>query len=332
MIKPFPKPYDPKPTLTRLHERRAVTVVAGFKITGGVVLCADTQETVGGISKRNVPKLRFEPSNLRYKFDKMAAGIDPDDLAVAFCGATDNGPYLDMLVDEAWEAAKDATSFTDACSLIKRSIKDTYQEYGTIYQLGQLPSTEIIYGVKMEQTSKLFYAFGPAVSETDQYHSGGVGSYMADFIASRMYDRYLSVAQCIILAAYVLFQAKEHVEGCGGDSHIAVLRNQGTSGPVHWENVRSVTKLVEMSDKAIGEMLIHYADMGLSNEDFKKKATEALDELVSVRGFEIDKLRDSNEMWKALFGTSIHDEIGLPTPTGDLKLKPLDDQTSEDQQ
>src|SRR5580692_11038029 len=112
----------------RLLERRAVTIIAGFKITDGVVLCADTQETVGGISKRNVPKLRFEPTGLRYKFDKLRSGADPDDLAVAFCGATDNGPYLDMLVDEAWESAKGATSFADACSLIKQSIKDTYRE------------------------------------------------------------------------------------------------------------------------------------------------------------------------------------------------------------
>jgi len=326
MINPFPKPY-PKPQ--RLPERHAVTIVAGFKTAEGVVLCADTQETVGGISKRNVPKLRFEPSDPYYRAARVLGGDDTNELAVAFCGATDNGAYLDMLVDEAWEASKDAPSFEQACELIKQSIKDTYREYGGIYQSGQLPSTEIIYGVKMAQRSKLFYALGPAISETDRYHSGGIGSYMADFIASRMYDEYLNIRQCIILAAYVLFQAKEHVDGCGGDSHIAVLRNQGTSGRVSFENVKSATKLVEVSDKTIGELLIHYADMGLTKEEFTKKANLAFDQLLAFRASETERFSEHKKLWDTFFGTVLHDEVGLPTPP---RLRRSNDQKSKDQQ
>jgi 20S proteasome alpha/beta subunit len=323
MIRPFPKPPKEKPS--RLPWRKAVTVVAGFKTTEGVVLCADTQETVGGISKRNIPKLRFEPSSLHHRISRHLTG-EADELAVAFCGATDNGPYLDMLIDEAWEAVKDATSLLEACTLIKQSIKDTYREYGAIYQPGQLPNTEIIYGVKMEEHSKLFYAFGPAISETDRYISGGTGSYMAEFVSSRMYDQYLSIRQSIILAAYVLFQAKEHVDGCGGDSHIAVLRNKGTSGVVSWDNVKSATKLVEISDRKIGELLIHYADLGLTKEEFAKKTTEALEQLDSVREFEINKFRENRELWDSVFGIAIHDELGLPTPFG---VTPSDDDKLE---
>jgi 20S proteasome alpha/beta subunit len=33
-----------------------MTIIAGFKCHEGLVLCADTQETVGNVSKRNVPK------------------------------------------------------------------------------------------------------------------------------------------------------------------------------------------------------------------------------------------------------------------------------------
>jgi 20S proteasome alpha/beta subunit len=63
MISPFPKPRIFRPKPRRLQKRRAVTIVAGFKTIDGIVLCADTQETIGGISKRNVPKLRFEPGD-----------------------------------------------------------------------------------------------------------------------------------------------------------------------------------------------------------------------------------------------------------------------------
>jgi hypothetical protein len=46
--------------IKRLSGRSAVTIVAGFKCADGVVLCADTQETLEG-TKTYVPKLRMFP-------------------------------------------------------------------------------------------------------------------------------------------------------------------------------------------------------------------------------------------------------------------------------
>ncbi len=146
-----PLPFNPK--LKRPLERRAVTIVAGFKCVDGIVICADTQETVNKISKRSVPKLRFEPSGLEGALLTLGT---PNPLAVAFCGATDDGVFLDMLIDKAWKAAESATSLAEACESIEESIKETYKEYGSIYQTGYCPTAEIIYGVKMDNDSKLF--------------------------------------------------------------------------------------------------------------------------------------------------------------------------------
>jgi hypothetical protein len=55
---------------------------------------------------------------------------------------------------------------------------------------------------------------------------------ITDFLAARMKPTMLDLHQCVILAAYILFQAKEHVDGCGGESQIAVLRHKGKSGLV----------------------------------------------------------------------------------------------------
>ena len=63
----------------RPRERRHVTIVAGFRSYQGIVLCADTQETVANISKRNVPKLIFQPSV--YAIQTQA--VHADELAVA---------------------------------------------------------------------------------------------------------------------------------------------------------------------------------------------------------------------------------------------------------
>src|SRR5438874_12034650 len=107
--------------------RKTVTIIAGFRCREGIVICADTQETVSGLSKRNTPKLRFEPSGGPHEGDSLAA---------AFCGAGDNGPFIDKIVETAWEDAQTATSLDEACEEIEKSIKNIYREFGQIYQPG----------------------------------------------------------------------------------------------------------------------------------------------------------------------------------------------------
>lgn len=197
-------------TAKRLPERKAVTIIAGFKSWEGIVICADTQETIE-YSKHSIPKLVFEPREREHG--------STDDLAAAFCGSSNQGPFVDKLISNAWESAQLATSLDEACRDIEASIKGTYQEFGKIFQRGYCPSAELIYGVKMHGSSKLFSAYGPIVSDKTTYHSSGAGVHMANFLASRMYTEHLTLRQCVILAAYILYQSKEHVEGCGGERH-----------------------------------------------------------------------------------------------------------------
>jgi hypothetical protein len=308
--KPFHRPY-PKPE--RLPERKAVTIIAGFKCNDGIVLCADTQETIGD-SKRNVPKLRFEPLDPPF-------GSDVSSLATAFCGAG-NGPFIDKLVDVAWKSAQVASSLDDACDRIEQAIKGFYEEFGRIYQPGYCPTVELIYGVKMKDEdpiyggfSRMFHASGPIINEKFGYSAAGIGDYMAAFLASRMYDKHLNIRQCIILAAYVLFQAKEHVDGCGGESHIAVLRNDGTSGLVDASNVKTITELLETADKRIGSVIMQYADIGLSDTQFDKQSREELEILLSLRQHRLAELINHVNALEATFGMKFSDDLGLPIDT-----------------
>jgi 20S proteasome alpha/beta subunit len=284
-----------------------VTIIAGFKCGEGVIICADTQETVGDI-KRNVPKLRFEPSG--------AIGVlgTPRGLAAAFCGATNNGVFLDEIVDDAWKNAQRAASLDEACELIKASLKNSYKEFGRIYQVGFCPDAELIYGVKMGRTSRLFYALGPAIVEKEGYSTGGQGIYMSDFLTSRMYRDHLSLRQCVILAAYVLFEAKEHVVGCGGHSEIAVLRNdEEHSGVIDWGHTKSLTDLVSYPDQPLGRILLDFANLDLDDEAFQERATKELKSLMIMRAHERDQLQQWDSLWKAISGGHISvDDFGLP--------------------
>jgi 20S proteasome alpha/beta subunit len=302
IVKPFP---HVKPE--RLRERKAVTIIAGFRCREGIVVCADTQET-SGPSKRDVPKLRFEQRGI----------LTEAPLAVAFCGSG-YGPLIDKLVDEAWKAAQAVESLNDVCGEIEQTVKSLYREYGEIYQAGECPTAELIYGVRTKEGSKLFSANGAIVNERTDYYSSGAGYYMADFLASRMYHRqYLSLRQCVILAAYILFQAKEHVDGCGGESHIAILRDKGVSGNVDPKRVEAMTDLLQMADINLGSALLEVADLETDMPAFRKNMKLLMDSLDSTREYKRNDREMELQRWKevatALGGGEPEetDEFGLP--------------------
>ncbi|MGA8152248.1 MAG: hypothetical protein WB952_14945 [Terriglobales bacterium] len=293
-----------------------MTIIAGFKSYEGIVLCADTQETLEH-AKRNIPKLRFEPLNTH----GFPVQENVEDLAVAFCGAGD-GPFIDKLVSEAWQDASVATSLDEACVTIEASIKRTYKEFGSIYQAGMCPEVQLIFGVKMDHRSRLFSAMGPIVNEKRGYDCGGVGHYMADFLASRMYGDYLPVHMCVILAAYVLFQSKEHVDGCGGDSQIVVLREDGSSGLVDWKRLEAITELLSRSDHDLSELLLKSANLNIADKELKEAASFMYDLMETFRSNQRDELRKWDDMTSSMLGeyATPTDALGLPAPQSNNKI------------
>lgn len=70
--------------------------IAGFKCQDGIVVCADTQETLGS-AKRNVPKLEFTHGpTWSAEQNKMIN----HDLVLTMCGAGD-GPFVDKVASYA---------------------------------------------------------------------------------------------------------------------------------------------------------------------------------------------------------------------------------------
>ena len=267
-----------------------MTIIAGFRCHEGVVICGDTQETLGS-AKRNVQKVRVEAKYPRY-IPRMDG--TNGDLFAAFCGSG-NGPFIDMLIDRAWKAAKDTETLDAASGVVEEEIKHIYKEMGEIYQIGQCPSVEIIYGIRAGGESRLFLASGPVVVEKLEYESSGIGSDIANYLTSRMYGSSLNLYQCSILAAYILLQAKNHVEGCGGKSHIAVLRNSGECGLIEPRRVESLTTLLESADISVGRLLLRTADVGLSDEIFHRAVNEYVKSVEYPRQVAIQAIKQSDD-------------------------------------
>jgi hypothetical protein len=305
-----------------------VTIIAGFRCQDGIVVCSDTQET-SGTAKRSVPKLQCFHGPV---VGQDGTGMTNPDLALAICGAGD-GPFIDKITSQAWEAIRYVSDLWEAGDRVESMIKETYKDFGQIFQSGACPQVDLIYGITMGGASRLFEAKGPVVNET-YYSSNGVGYYLADFLTSRMRgNAWLNVRQTVILAAYILFQAKEHVEGCGGESHIAVLRETESSGMVDFRLVQHLTEYLKIADVYTGEMLLNSSDFSLPEHQALKGLMDSVESIKFLRAREKKQLESDRRDDRTMYGSfiwpgerPIPDDLGLP-----ITPKPSDSETSGDQ-
>lgn len=309
-----------------------MTIIAGFKCQGGIVLCADTQET-SGPAKRNVPKLEFTHGPT---WSAEQNELINHDLAIAMCGAGD-GPFVDKVASRAWDALRGVADVYEASDAVEAMIKETYREFGQIYQPGSFPHAELIYGITMGGQSRLFQASGPLVNEKN-YASSGIGYYLADFLATRMgadgEHGWRTIRECIAVAAYILFQAKEHVEGCGGKSQIAVLRESESSGLVDFQLVERLTEYLKSADYFMGDMLLASADFSMTEDALTEKIESVISTIKFVRNEEVKKLKEDREFRRSIWpfdGKWAEDDLGIPIRDAIAESQPPEDPSGQEE-
>jgi hypothetical protein len=229
---------------------------------------------------------------------------------IAVAGSGD-GPFIDKLIEKVWEEVCIASSFDKACALAEKAIKDTHREYGKIFQQGFVPHVEMMYGIKMHGSCKLFLSDGPVVNEKESYGSVGAGYYMADFLAGRMHRKNFPSSQVITLAAYILFQCKEHVDGCGGDSHIALLNEKGGSDLVSSMEINASTQTLKNVDEVLSYLLLlPSADIHFPETEFYEVLETATNAITGYR----KSAKESLDYWlnikKQLIKPSAFSKIG----------------------
>jgi len=253
---------------------KTVTIVLGIKTPQGVVLSADTQESYAGSHKVNRPKLV-------YKSEDNVCGL-PIGMAIAGAGF---GPSIDKLTTSMWDAVQDATNLDEACSKAEAEIGNHYLQYR---KLMALDDDELIYGIGASGTTKLFHAWGPIVNEITVKASGS-GQPIADFLL-RHFKGTMHITNAMAWAVYILYSAKEHADGCGGDTHLAVIQNDGKNYLLEADHIKAMENLFEKTSNATDILLMLAANPVLDAEGVKMagavisvKIAEYMGQLTNVK-------------------------------------------------
>ena len=256
-----------------------MTLVAGFHCWGGLVLCADTQETRGTF-KSAVPKLVVRPQG----------AVQWEGAAAIFAGAG-SAAFIDKLIDEMWKSAEASgpphlDAWTNAMSEAALAV---HEKYWKVYAAGQQPDTEIIFGLSTPEGVRLLKSFGPIVNPVPRFEVSGASYELGPYIAERMYggatpaSTYMETADAVILALYLLQQTKAYVEGVGGQSHVAVLYPNGQHKFLSYEEVGAASRHLGSIDAAITELLIALPNMEKSDDDFGRATTVFMNKLQRFR-------------------------------------------------
>lgn len=270
---PEPQP-GTKPT-SRGEERR-VTICAGFSSMYGVVLCADSQETVG-VMKFDAPKLVIMPE----------IGSRTDAVRMTFAGAG-NGPFIDKLVSKMWEAAVRGPEMSHAEVLerIEDAIIDCHQKIWGVYgKVGERPEAEIIFALYAENRVKLYKATGPIVSPPVESHVfAGIGGELGAFLAEHLRGGGDSLQGDVGIGSYIIENAKRYVDGCGGDTQIAALMIDGSIQTMNAWDTRKMADTIFSIGRGIYYLFSSAVDMGETKKSLDEIGKGVVKEIHSSRG------------------------------------------------
>jgi hypothetical protein len=150
-----------------------MTICAGMLCSDGVVLCADSLETVG-IGHRYVEKLVNLP-------------IVSDTVSAAVVCATDNGVFADALIEKISEAIDRSTgTFASARNEIESATLKYCSEIWTALDATQnKPSVEMLIGLKTVDDLRLLHMSAPVVRTIETWEFIGFGQDLGIYKAKQ---------------------------------------------------------------------------------------------------------------------------------------------------
>jgi hypothetical protein len=253
-----------------------VTIAAGFVCSDGLVLFADTEEQEG-YTKTEVEKIQQYP-------------LDNCRLLIANAG---NGYLADSLIDRIFDAVADGKKSDEKTliSTIRKTILDFHESEVALYPADtEHKQVGLIFGLQVNGDPVLLHSAATALRKVKEFVVIGYGAEIK-FLAQQMYQKGMPIKHGVLIANYLLETAKDHVQGCGGESRIATLCD-GRSEMRHIYDVWGDKTLFSKLRANYRAVLLSVPDEEITDEQydncvnwFVEEAWKARSDMLSARDF-----------------------------------------------
>lgn len=221
--KPPQKLYSPEH-----RESKAMTIALGFPCVDGIVLCSDSQMTVQG--------------QMKYHESKIHTICSLSEKARWTVGLTYSGDP--SIMKSLYEQVKNTLLEKPDAVTKKLVIETLRQALHDVHENSPDMDTEfvdVICGMAINYDMGMYVGRRTTLHEETELAFAGVGdSSLSRFLASTLpvslYPMTTKAAQ--LLGVYIIEQAKQFVDGCGGDTYVITL-NAADSMFSSWDNKSS---------------------------------------------------------------------------------------------
>jgi hypothetical protein len=275
-----------------------MTIAAGFPCSDGLILCADTQETIYTYAKVNTEKMRQLETPL---------------YNVVFTGAGDSG-LLEMSAQLMEQALLRENPNVDR--EIERVLRDTWLEIFnrhlapySRFPSDERPNPDLLIGVQYPTAAEFYRAYGTAFWHVREPQCVGTGVVLGKSLIAQLFDNSMTIRQGWLVALYVLHQAKTWVDGCGGNTDILLLSCQNkliTRIPT--TEVKELEEHFDQFNAYVHPLFISAADRSTSQSRFDEQMKQFRLDMLALRG----KFMEFEEFAKHLYALT-----GIPIPTDD---------------
>jgi hypothetical protein len=214
-----------------------MTIAAGFPCSDGLVLCADTQETIIGYAKVDTQKMT-----------QLKTGLHN----LVFTGAGDSG-LIDMTIQLMSEALilKEPHGLLGVEEVLRESIVEIFNRHlapwSQFAEADRPIFPDLLIGLQQSAATFLYRASGTTLRRVYEAQCVGTGVVLGRSLIAKLFNSAVSIAHGWLIALYVLYQAKTWVDGCGGNSDILLLSNRDL-------------KITRIPTADVTEMEQHFAD------------------------------------------------------------------------
>lgn len=247
-----------------------MTLIAAFTGSFGTVCLCDSQETVGGYAKKSVAKLEYTEGPVSF----------------AIAGAGD-GTHIKALTFELTGALSKLQDYSQGRVLeaLKTVSLDYFRSY--IWPRGaDRPSLEILVITNPPGTIPDLWHISDGTAQWLERGevSIGIGSYLADYLASHLDSFRQDEAEAIAVAAYILKEVKDHIDGVGMDGTIYLFRKDGSVEYLFQEDLTMLDPVFCKFNELISHVFnsTFCLKIPLTAEEIERERQELRDQYISI--------------------------------------------------
>jgi 20S proteasome alpha/beta subunit len=242
-----------------------MTIAIGFMLGYGAVLCADSQEVVGDYAKTTTQKIQTLHAPGKWRIALVGAG---DAACIELC----NEEVMRKI------GALTAFDYQKMVDILRSTIREIHEQHVWPRQAADRPWFSMLIALQgIDPAARaLFFTQDSIVLPVDHYKSIGVGSYLADYLHDRIYPTpgwdYKSTPEEVARnAIFILDEVKSAIQGCDGETIVAIFNGDGTFRWVIGSEVEQIEGWFDEFHNSSTLLRSLFSRPDISDEDFNRE-------------------------------------------------------------